>query len=329
MEFRVLGPLEIVDDERERALAGAKERAVLARLLLEPGRVVAVDDVLESVWRDVPRAAAARSLAVRLANLRGFLEPGRPRGARSTVLRHEAGGYRLTVDPERVDAQRFAAKLRRAASAAPASALAACDEALALWRGTPLPELADVPLARAEIHRLEELRAQAATWRMRALVDLGRHDAALPELRRLVAEEPWREEPAQLLALALYRSGRQVEALDAVRALAAELRELGLDAGPETRALERQILEHDAALAAPARAREPPAPQPERAHAGPRLPVRASRFIGREADLARAAELADHHTLLTVTGVGGAGKTRLALELAERLGDRFGAARWW
>jgi DNA-binding SARP family transcriptional activator len=219
VEFRVLGPLEVVVDGRASAPSGAKERAVLARLLIDPGRPVSTDALLEAAWPDRPGRGAGTSLQVRLTHLRSFLEPDRDRGAPSTVLVREGGGYRLAVDAEQVDACRFERLVTEASDLAPAAALEGYERALALWRGPPFGEAAYADFAQAEIRRLEELQARAEQGRARALVELGRHEEALPELGRLVAEEPLREELVRALALGLYRAGRQVEALEALRTL--------------------------------------------------------------------------------------------------------------
>jgi len=327
----VLGALEVAVDGRRGAPAGAKERTILARLLVEAGRTVTTDALLDAGWPDEPPGAAGRSLQVRVARLRAFLEPGRPAGAPSSLLVREGGGYRLAIDPGQVDAVRFERLVGDAAAAPPRAALGTLDEALALWRGAPYADVAFADFAQAEIRRLDELGAVARARRLRALVDLGLHEQALPHLAREAAEQPLREELVRTWALALYRAGRQVEALDALRALAARLAELGLEPAHETRALEHAILVHDPALAAAAAgetAAEMRTAPPETA-APSRLPRPAGRFFGREPLLARAAELLGEHGLVTIAGVGGAGKTRLSLELAARAGDRFAAGPWW
>ncbi len=315
MEYRVLGPLEVVRDGAPAPPPGAKERMILARLLLEPARTVAADALLEAAWPDVDPETAARSLAVRLANLRGFLEPGRPTGAPSSLLVRDGHGYRLVAEPEEVDAVRLERLVRGAGSLAPAEALRAYDDALALWRGTPFGDLAYAEFAQVEIRRLEELRTTASEGRARALIELGRHEEALPALQALAAADPLREEVARALATALYRSGRQVDALAALRTVGAALAELGLEPSAATRELERSILVHDAGLAGAG-----PGPPAAR-----RVPARASRFFGREALLARAEALVRDWPLVTLAGVGGAGKTRLALELAHRSSGGV----WW
>jgi predicted ATPase/DNA-binding SARP family transcriptional activator len=311
VEFRVLGPLEVRRDGEVSAPAGTKERTILARLLVEPACTVPAEALLDAAWPDADPAAATRSLGVRLANLRAFLEPARPPGAPSTVLVRDGGGYRLVAEPEQVDSVRLERLVGGAGALSPDDALTAYETALSLWRGAPFGDVAYAEFAQAEIRRLEELRARAAEGRARALVELGRHDEAVPELQRLAAAEPLREEVARALALALYRGGRQVEALAALRELGATLADLGLEPGAETRELERAILVHEGSLAAPAPAAR-------------RLPGRASRFFGRAGDLALAERLVAESPLVTIAGTGGAGKTRLALELARRH-----AASWW
>jgi predicted ATPase/DNA-binding SARP family transcriptional activator len=320
VEFRVLGALEVVDRGLASAPSGAKERAVLARLLLEPGRPVSTDALLEAAWPERLARDAGASLQVRLSHLRSFLEPGRPRGAPPSLLVRDGGGYRLAVDAEQVDAQRFERLVREAPSLPPAAAREAYEEALKLWRGPPFADVAYADFAQAEIRRLEDLRDRAEEGRARALVELGLHEEALPDLQRLLAEDPLREELARSLALAFYRAGRQVDALGALRALGTGLAELGLEPGEETRELERRILVHDPTLTARSGAATARRPFP--------LPA-ASRFFGRDEQLAQATDLLRDRPLVTVTGMGGAGKTRLALELAGRLEDNFPDGRWW
>src|SRR5215218_338655 len=194
MEFRVLGTIEVAGPVAGSSPPGAKERAILARLLLDPGRTVPADALLEAAWDGVPREVAARSLAVRVANLRAFLEPHRDRRAPSSLLVRDGPGYRLQISPEQVDSYRFEGGVRAAADLPPAAALEALEGALALWRGTPFGYLADMEFLRSEGRRLEELRSEAEAARARALVELGRPLEAIGELRRLAAADPLREE---------------------------------------------------------------------------------------------------------------------------------------
>ena len=303
--LRVLGTIEVVGPNLSRSPPGAKERAILARLLIDAGRTVPADALLDAAWDNLPRDTAARSLAVRIANLRSFLEPGRERGAPSSLLVRDGQGYRLAVHPDQVDALCFERQVRAAAGLAPAAALAAYDAALALWRGPPYAELAGAEFTQAEIRRLEELHSEAEEGRAGALVALGRAAEAVPELQRLVGREPLREELVGKLMLALYSAGRQVDALAAYRQLAARLRELGLQPGEAARRLERRILEHDPGLlpgAAPAAvgagALPPPAP------------------AGREPELARLREAltgarAGRRGAVMLAGEPGVGKSTL------------------
>src|SRR5918999_5621061 len=302
MEFRVLGTIEVAGPSPGTSPPGAKERAILARLLLDPGRTVPADALLDAGWDGVPREVAARSLAVRVANLRAYLEPSRDRGAPSSLLVRDGPGYRLEIAPEQLDAHRFERCVHAAAGLPAAAALELLDGGLALWRGAPYGDLADAEWARGEVRRLEDLRSQAEEARARALVELGRPLEAVAELRRLEAADPLREELVRTLMVALFAAGRQVEALAAYRELAARLRELGLVPGTATRALERRILDNDATLVARA--------TPARAGAGAAVPS------GREAELARLREalgraLGGRRSGVLAWGEAGAGKTTL------------------
>ena len=305
MEFRVLGTIEVGGAGGAGASAsppGAKERLILARLLLDPGRMVPADALLEAAWDGVPREVAARSLAVRVANLRAFLEPDRDRGAPSSLLVRDGAGYRLEVAPDQLDAERFERRVREAAGLPAAAALDVLDGALGLWRGTPFGELADAEFARSEVRRLEELRSQAEEARARALVELGRPLEAIGELRRLADADPLREELVRTLMLALYAAGRQVEALTAYRELTGRLRELGLAPSVATRALERRILDNDPTLAAPAAAA---ALEPR-----PAAPAGRVQELGRlRAALGRA--LAGRRAGVLAAGEPGVGKSTL------------------
>ncbi|HKH17234.1 MAG TPA: BTAD domain-containing putative transcriptional regulator [Solirubrobacteraceae bacterium] len=302
MEFRVLGTIEVAGPSPSASPPGAKERAILARLLIDPGRTVPAEALLEAAWEGAPRELAARSLAVRVANLRAFLEPGRNRGAPSSLLIRDGSGYRLETAPEEVDARRFERCVRTAAGLPAAAALDALDDALALWRGTPFGDFADAEFAREEVRRLEALRSQAEEARARALLELGRPLEAVDDLRRLTASDPLREELVRTLMLALYAAGRQVEALAAYRELAGRLRELGLAPGPATRTLERRILDNDATLAAPAALTSSEA--------------RAAAPAGRAPELARvraalARALSGRRAGMLLSGEPGVGKSTL------------------
>ena len=255
MEFGLLGPLEARHGERVVPVGGAKQRALLAILLLHANEVVSRDRLLDELWPERPPGDADHSLDHQVSRLRKAL--GDPE-----LVRTRAGGYVLELEPEQLDANRFERLLeegRRAnAGGDPARALTRLEEGLALWRGGALADLAYEPFARAEIDRLEELRLLAIEERIDAELSLGRHAALTPELESLAAKHPLRERLRGQQMLALYRSGRQAEALrvfaDARRALVAEL---GLEPGAPLRELEQAILRQDASLdpAPPAAAR--------------------------------------------------------------------------
>jgi DNA-binding SARP family transcriptional activator len=316
MDFRVLGGLEVTGERQTGQLPGAKERAILARLLVDPGRPVSAAALIEAAWGEAPREQAARSLSARIANLRTFLEPDRPRGAPPLILQRDRAGYRLAIEPEQVDAQRFEQGVRHAATLPPAAAVDAYDAALDLWRGDPFADLPYATFVQAEVERLGELRRQAIEGRSHALIALGRPGDAASELRELVAEDPLREELVRTLMTALYASGRQVDALAAFRDLSERLSEAGLQPRPETRELERRILVLDPSLL---RTSGEPAPEGrgmEAAHADhaggtvEESPVERGEELGvMNAALARA--LSGHRGVVAVTGEPGVGKTTL------------------
>ena len=245
MEFLILGPLAVEDDGRTIPLAGAKQRALLALLLLGRGRPVSTDRLIEEIWNGKPPGTALKSVQVYVSQLRKALGDGR------LVTRER--GYELLVAPGEVDADRFDALVQAASAAAPEQACARLREALALFRGEPLADLQLEPWAQTEIARLDERRSAALEARIDADLALGRHRELVPELQVLVAARPFREHLLAQLLLALYRSGRQADALDQYRRGAARLRnELGLEPGRGLSELEQRILQQDPTLDAPA-----------------------------------------------------------------------------
>jgi predicted ATPase len=224
-------------------------------------------------------------------------------------------GYRLAVGPDDIDAERFARLVVEARGLEPSQALARVDEALALWRGEPYGEFIDLGFGQSECRRLEELELQARELRMSALLELGRHAEALPDLERLVEQNPLREPPVRFLMLALYRSGRHADALAAYRTLFGRLSELGLEPEEESRRLERQILQ---------RAPELAVAEPARTNIGARL----TSFVGREDDCRRVRDRFGEHRLVTLTGPGGVGKTSLAVEAARAAVEEHSDGAW-
>jgi YVTN family beta-propeller protein len=254
MEFRILGPLDVRESERAIHVAGGKQRALLAVLLLRPGESVSIDRLIDALWGARAPASAPSSIHAYVSRLRKVL-------GRERVLR-EAHGYRLVVEPGELDLTRFqrlfASGSERLAQGDADGAADQLRRALALWHGPPLADLTYEPFAADEIARLEELRLQALEERIEADLALGRHQQLVPELDTLVREHPLRERLRGQQMLALYRSGRQADALEAYRqARSALVAELGLEPGPALQQLERQILTHDSALEAPGAARPP------------------------------------------------------------------------
>ena len=248
LEFRILGPLEVEGGSGPVALGGQKQRALLAALLLEAGRVVATDRLVDLVWGEEAPRTATTSLQNSISRLRRELG--------GDVLETRAPGYVLRVAPEQVDARRFELLLRDARRADPAERRDLLERALELWRGPALAEFAFEDFAQAEIRRLEELRLVAKEERIEADLELGRHSDASGELEALVQEHPLRETLRRQLMLALYRSGRQAEALDVYQdARARFVEELGIEPGPELKQLQAEILRHEAGLGAPGTAR--------------------------------------------------------------------------
>jgi YVTN family beta-propeller protein len=248
MEYRVLGPLEVRDGEQSLPLAGAKQRALLALLLVNANRVLSRDRLIDELWGERPPETAVTSLQVYVSRLRKLLPP-------ETLLTRPPG-YLLELEPDQLDLRRFERLLGKGrealAAGDPERAAHVLHEALALWRGPALAEFAFEPFAQAEIGRLEDLRLAAVEERIEADLKLGRHADLIGELEALIAENPHRERLRGQLMLALYRSGRQAEALEAYRdARRALVDELGIEPSEQLQELEKQILMHDAALEAP------------------------------------------------------------------------------
>ena len=323
-EFGVLGPLQVLHDGRQLELAGTKQRSVLALLLLRANEVVSTDVLIDRLWGSKPPGTAANTLQVYISQLRKVLPPD--------TLVTQPPGYMLRVGTEQVDLHRFerlAAEGRDGlARGEPGAAAEMLREALALWRGEPLADVAFESFAQTEILRLEELRLAALEDRIEADLALGRHGAMVGELEALVREHPLRERLRGQLMLALYRSGRQAEALEEYqKARRTLVDELGIDPGPALQQLEKAILTQDPSLDA-----APAAPTPRSTPPGaPRLPVPPTPLLGRDGELAEACALARREDvrLVTFTGPGGIGKTRLGLELARQLEHDFADGAWF
>jgi predicted ATPase/DNA-binding SARP family transcriptional activator len=257
MEFRILGPLEVRQGERVLALGGAKQRALLAILVVHANRVVSTDRLIDLLWGDDAPSTAGNTLQVYVSQLRKALEPTRTRRSPAQVLVRRAPGYVLEVAEDDIDAYRFERLVESGRAALAASdhdtAATVLRRALDLWRGPALADFGYEPFAQSEITRLEELRMAALEDRIAADLALGRHASFVGELDALVAQYPLREGLRGHLMLALYRSGRQAEALqvyqDTRRALDEEL---GIDPSSALQQLEKGILLQDASLDSPA-----------------------------------------------------------------------------
>jgi len=250
VEFRILGPFEAARSGSVLEIPAGKPRALLAVLLLRRGEVVSVDTLVDELWGETPPQTAAKNVQGYVARLRRALGDG--------LLATRSPGYALQLDDGALDSARFEALVEQARHDEAAAASAHLREALALWRGPPLADFAYESFAQDEIRRLEHLRLSAVEDRIEADLALGRHEQVLPELESLVAVHPLRERLQGQLLVALYRSGRQAEALEGYRAARRRfVDELGVEPGPELQALERKILQHDPALQLPARADRP------------------------------------------------------------------------
>ena len=243
MEFRILGPLEVVDRGHTLALGGPKPRALLAALLLTPNRAVSVDRLIEVLWPTGSPAAAANALQFHVSQLRKLLGD-------SGVLVTQEPGYLIRVEPDQLDLLRFERLVAEAVGAEAARAGRLLREALGLWRGEPLPDLADDATSQAEIQRLEAARLAALELRIEADLALGHYAQLVPELEALVRENPLHERLAGALMQALYGAGRQAEALEVYRTVRETfVAELGIEPSPALRELESAILRHDLELA--------------------------------------------------------------------------------
>ena len=282
-EFGILGPLEVRRSGRAVPLGGPRQRAVLALLLLEANRVVSMDRLAEGVWGGDPPEGWATTLQIYVFHLRKALEPGRSRGAAGGVLVTGGRGYLLRVDRTHLDAALFQDRFTGGRAALEAGRHAEAAEtlraALDLWRGQVLADLADYAFVQPEAARLEELRLAALEARIDADLALGRHDALTAELERLVGDHPLRERLHGQLMLALYRCGRQAEALAAYRRVRDLLAgELGIDPGEPLRRLHASVLAHDTALDWDGSRRAHAGDQ--RASGGPQLPPQCRGHLG-------------------------------------------------
>jgi predicted ATPase/DNA-binding SARP family transcriptional activator len=351
VEFRILGAVEASDNGLTLDLGGLRERTLLARLLLAANQAVPTDRLVEDLWSGDPPPHSIATLRVYVSRLRRALGP------HGSALLTQPASYRLDVSADQLDAARFERLVRAGeadlAAGRAAAAAGTLREALQLWRGPALSDVAELSFARADAARLEEARLTALESRVEADLACGRHTSLVAELDGLVTRHPLRERLTGQHMLALYRCGRQADALRAYGQLRARLAdELGIDPSPELRRLHERILRQEPGLdwQAPGGDLGPDAaagragpgddagtlePGPGIAaqngtsrHRPPDLPAEATSFIGREAELGTIAELLSLSRLLTLTGTGGSGKSRLALRAGAQAAARYPGGVW-
>jgi DNA-binding SARP family transcriptional activator len=336
LSVRVLGPIEGWVGERRVALGGRRQLSLVALLALNANRPVSGDAIVDLLWGP-ERAGANKSLQMAVARVRKALDLAGV-DAQATV-RTVGHGYCLALAPAALDSERFVALTATGTAALdaddPIRAREVLGEALALWRGPPLTEVSFDDFAQAEIRRLEEMRLLAIEARIEADLMLGRHADLVGELEMLVVERRGRERLAGQLMVALYRCGRQGDALDVYQRVRVHLLEdLGLEPGPALQRLQACVLEQDPALAPPDTpgARQPMARVSSGAGddgARSNLPTPISSLIGRARDVELVSQsLRGSTRLLTLTGSGGVGKTRLAIEVARGLISEWRDGVW-
>jgi len=336
----VLGPVRAWLSGRELPVGPPRQQAVLGMLAMRANRVVSRDELVDAVWGQQAPASAEGGVHTYVAGLRRVLEPNRSRRGPSQVLASAGAGYVLRVDAGQVDAIVFERSLqggrRLRTSGDLTGAVAALETALGEWHGSAFAGVPG-PFAMAERVRLAELRSAAAEERAELLLDLGRHEQAVPALAALVAEHPLRERMRGLLMIALYRCGRQAEALRAFHDARQVLDdELGIDPGPELSRIQQQILALDPELEAPGRAPAPSAASAVPDPAPAQLPLEAPGFSGRHAELDRMLRVAGPAPgeepdglspgtvrIIAITGTAGVGKTALAIRFARQVAKRF------
>jgi WD40 repeat protein/DNA-binding SARP family transcriptional activator len=302
MQINLLGPVEVSSANERVALGGPKPRALLAMLALEAGSTIPAERLIDGLWGEEPPPSAAKMVQVYVSQLRKTMAA---HGEDDAIATH-GRGYQLQLGRDRVDSCRFERLLAQGAA----------REALSLWRGPALDDVADEPFAATEIRRLEDLRATAVEVVIDHDLDAGRHREVLPQVESLLAHEPLRERLHAQRMLALYRAGRQADALEAYRQARATLVEqIGIEPGPELRRMHEAILRQDPSL-------DPPGREP----AGAPL-------VGRDAELAHLRNLwrrahAGSGASVVITGPPGIGKTRLLQELAEEVRRDGGAVAY-
>lgn len=302
MDVELLGPLRIRDGSTEISPGGRRQRRLLARLAVEAGRSVSFDTLEDAVWDDGPPPTARHTIAAHVSRLRGL----------GLSIHAASDGYGLDTATDVQGFERLVSEGRAVLAAEPRRAIAALGGALSLWRGRPFIDLDHDPVAQVEAARLEELAEGAREDLLAAELDDGpRADALIATARGLTADHPYRERRWELLMLALYRAGRQAEALDVYGEARRRLvDDLGIEPGPGLRHMQQAVLAQDPAL-------DPPAARVAVPFGRPRLPATSTRLIGRAREQDTLARVWERARVATLIGPPGAGKTRLAVEAAK------------
>jgi len=321
MQVNILGPIAVDNADGDVVLGGAKQRAVLAVLAINHGQVVSNEHLIEAVWGDQLPANPANTLQYQVAQLRKVVEVD---ASKPRHLITRSPGYVLDATTTSVDASRFSALTNGArtahANGNAASASGLIEEALSLWRGSALSDFRYEAFAQSEVVRLDDARLAAEELRIDIALAEGRHDEEVPRLAQLTIEHPLREGLWIRNMTALYRNGQQTEALRAYQKARQTLGEIGVDPSEELRTLEQRILDQDPDLDSPKR----------RSVATPNnLPSPPNELIGREQAVAAVLDRMETSRLVTLSGPGGSGKTRLSIEVARRLLERFTGGVWF
>ncbi len=320
IHFSILGPIEATRQGSRIDLGSPKQRAVLALLLIHANSPLTAEQMIDSLWGDSPPPSATATLQAYISNLRKVLEPDRVRRGPASILQKNGAGYQITVDDDQVDAllfERLVSDAELTSDTDPRRALSVLSDALELWHGPALADFRYEEFARVESMRLEEMRLSAVEMRVGAQLALGETRSAIPELESLIAGNPLREKLWEHLMIALYRSGRQAEALRAYQRYESTLAEMGIIPGQALRDLEQSILEHDPSLTPEI------VPSPSASLALGQV------LVGREAEMALFGRCLDEAragrgSLILLEGQPGIGKTRL-MEAFEEAARGFGA----
>jgi predicted ATPase/DNA-binding SARP family transcriptional activator len=321
MQVRILGPIEAAIDHEPVVLGGAKQRSVLAILAIRHGQVVSSDELIEEVWGDDLPSNPLNTLQYQIAQLRKLIEDD---SSNPQFLVTRSPGYLLDPKTTSLDASTFDTLVEkgRTALAEGDDVLAAelVDEALSLWRGPAFADFRYDDFARSYAARLDDARLAAEELRIEISLSSGRHTEAIPRLKQLVSEHPLREGLWAQQMVALYRDGQQTEALRAYQSARTALGDVGIDPSTELRALEQQIIEQDPALDGPK--------QPA-ARTRNNLPSTPNSLVGRVQTVKDILSTLASSRLITLSGPGGSGKTRLAIEAAEQSLERFEGGVWF